>query len=131
MNILKEGEHEECGMNFGLMLSKTYFYVEADVQESGSDSILISINNGLVSGSFTVTDVQSYGSYILHRGLLERGDVEVDSSIKVNVDYKTRLYVAPNHSISHIMTNALQELLGDSKGKGQFCNNEKLRFDFS
>jgi len=130
--FLKEGEQVESGANVGLILRETSFYAEAGGQESDSGNMLISTNDGVVSGSFTVTDVQSYGGYILHSGLLERGEIEVGSSVKANVDYETRRCVAPNHSMTHVMNTALQEVLGDSvEQRGSFCNDEKLRFDFS
>ena len=53
-------------------LSETSFYAEIGGQESDSDNMLISSNDGLVSGSFTVTDVQNYGGYIFHSGLCEK-----------------------------------------------------------
>jgi len=53
-------------------LSETSFYAEIGGQESDSDNMLISSNDGLVSGSFTVTDVQNYDGYIFHSGLFER-----------------------------------------------------------
>ena len=53
-------------------LSETSFYAEAGGQESDSGNMLISSNDGLVSGSFTVTDIQNYGGYIFHSDLFER-----------------------------------------------------------
>ena len=79
-----------------------------------------------------MTDVQVYGGFILHSGVVEEGEIAVGSSVKCQVDYDRRRDVAPNHSMTHVLNAALRNVLGDGvEQRGSLCNEEKLRFDFS
>ena len=42
---------------------------------------------------------------------MRKGEIEVGSSVKANIDFETRRCVATNHSMTHIMNNALQEVI--------------------
>ncbi len=114
------------GDNVGLILDKSTFYAEAGGQEA--DVGIIELENG----KFNVMDVQVYGGYLLHTGVIEEGEINVGSSATCKVDYERRRDIAPNHSMTHVLNGALREVLGDGVDqRGSLCNDEKLRFDFS
>jgi len=130
--FLSEDEKAEEGSTVGLIVEKTSFYAEAGGQEADSGTITILSETGDVEGEFVVTDVQVYGGYVLHSGVLQKGELAVGSSMKLSVDYDRRRKIAPNHSMTHVLNAALREVLGDGvEQRGSLCNEEKLRFDFS
>jgi alanyl-tRNA synthetase len=112
----------------GLVLDKSSFYAEAGGQQA--DCGVIEILDDC--GSFQVTDVQVYGGFVLHKGVLESGNIRVGSHIHCRVDYHRRRLIAPNHSMTHVLNAALRKVLGDKVDqRGSLCSDEKLRFDFS
>ena len=124
--FITDGSPIKAGQSVGLVLDKSSFYAEAGGQEADLGVITVD------GGSFTVTDVQVYGGFILHSGVVEGGEIAVGSSVKCQVDYDRRRDVAPNHSMTHVLNAALRNVLGDGvEQRGSLCNEEKLRFDFS
>lgn len=124
--FVTDGSPIKAGQSVGLVLDKSSFYAEAGGQEADLGVITVD------GGSFTVTDVQVYGGFILHSGVVEEGEIAVGSSVKCQVDYDRRRDVAPNHSMTHVLNAALRNVLGDGvEQRGSLCNEEKLRFDFS
>lgn len=122
----------EKGDCVGLILDKSSFYAEAGGQEADLGTITILSQDGEAVGSFTVTDVQSYGGFLLHSGVVDEGRLKVGSFVKCKVDYDHRRLVTPNHSMTHVLNAALRDVLGDTVDqRGSLCNDEKLRFDFS
>ena len=124
--FVTDGTAVTAGQSVGLVLDRSSFYAEAGGQEADLGTISVD------GGSFTVTDVQVYGGFILHSGIVEEGEIKVGSSVKCQVDYDRRRDVAPNHSMTHVLNAALRDILGDGVDqRGSLCNDEKLRFDFS
>lgn len=121
------------GQYVGLILDQSSFYAEAGGQDSDTGTIeLVSDTKQESRGVFNVMDVQVYGGYILHKGVLEEGLYRVGSTVRCRVDYDRRRRVAPNHSMTHVLNSALRQVLGpDVDQRGSLCNEEKLRFDFS
>lgn len=121
----------------GVVLDKTSFYAEAggQVYDIGT----------LKSGSATikVTNVQSYGQFVLHIGEVTEGSLSVGDSIACSVDYVRRSPIAANHTMTHVLNYALKEVLVtrptkagkppsiDIDQKGSFLDESRSRFDFS
>lgn len=124
--FLDSGEVAKEGDTVGLVLDKTSFYAEAGGQDTDLGTI------SFEGGELFVNDVQTYGGYILHSGVVSKGSVSIGSAVKCQVDYARRRDVAPNHSMTHVLNAALRNVLGDGcDQRGSQCNDEKLRFDFS
>lgn len=86
----------------------------------------------LLSYSFNVQQVLSYGGYVLHIGSLEQGVMKVGDKCTCSVDYERRLLIAPNHTLTHVMNWALRRVLAsDLDQKGSLVDDQKLRFDFN
>lgn len=130
--FLSEGSTVHAGDYVGLVLDKSTYYSEAGGQEADVGSIAIFDSNGKVSGRFIVNDVQSYGGFLLHTGIIDEGSIGVGTVVNCQVDYDRRRRITPNHSMTHVLNAALAEVLGDGVDqRGSLCNEEKLRFDFS
>ena len=128
-SFLKEGDVAKEGAAVGLVLDKSSFYAEA----GGQDADLGTISFADGGGELAVNDVQTYGGYILHTGIIsEGGSISVGGTVKCRVDYDRRRDIAPNHSMTHVLNAGLREVLGEGcDQRGSQCNDEKLRFDFS
>lgn len=130
--FLEQGAAAEKDEFVGLVLDKSSFYAEGGGQETDTGSMEIMDADGTVTGMFTVTDVQVYGGFVLHKGVVQEGMVSVGTHVNCKVDYERRRLVAPNHSMTHVLNAALRQVLGDGvEQRGSLCNEEKLRFDFS
>eukprot|EP00536_Pseudo-nitzschia_multiseries_P016662 jgi/Psemu1/222122/e_gw1.1188.21.1 len=128
----KDGETAEAGDFVGIVLDKSSYYGEAGGQEADLGVLRLLDEEGNAIGSFDVRDVQSYGGYLLHTGIVEEGSFRNGGHVNCRVDYERRRLVTPNHSMTHVLNAALREVLGDTVDqRGSLCNDEKLRFDFT
>lgn len=128
--FLTDGASATAGDYVGLVLDKSAFYAEAGGQEA--DLGLLALLTDGAEGTFEVTDVQSFGGFVLHTGQVKEGNFEVGSIVNCLVDYDRRRRVTPNHSMTHVLNAALKEVLeGTVDQRGSLCNDEKLRFDFT
>ena len=134
----------------GIILDKTPFYAESGGQVADTGSIEV-VGGGGAGGSLKVGDAQVAAGYVLHvsppttapsadgggaeaststsspRPLVKKGD-----SVSALVDAQRRSAIAPNHTFTHVLNNALRKHLGDGVDqKGSVVAPEKLRFDFS
>ena len=120
----------------GVILDKTSFYAEAGGQTYDTGSIRTA-----GGATIKVTNVQSYGQYVLHLGEVTEGTVTVGDSVSCCVDYDRRAPIAANHTMTHVLNYAIKDVLvtkgdGDAANqsvdqKGSLCDENKLRFDFS
>jgi alanyl-tRNA synthetase len=122
----------------GVILDKTSFYPEAGGQIY--DVGTLKTANG---ATVKVTNVQNYGSFVLHLGEVTEGSLSVGDTISCSVDYVRRRPIASNHTMTHVLNYALREVLVkrpakegkastvDVDQKGSLVDEFKSRFDFS
>lgn len=109
-----------------IVLDKTPFYGESGGQV-GDKGRLTSPDN-----AFDVKDSQKYGQSIGHVGYLSKGSLKVGDKITAAVDRELRERIRRNHSATHLLQAALQQILGEHVAqKGSLVNDSYLRFDFS
>lgn len=122
-----------------IILNQSSYYAESGGQTY--DTGMIKSNNA----TFKVTNVQLYGQFVLHIGIVESGTFNVGDTVTCSVDYERRHTIASNHTMTHILNYALKEILiekpkreGTAKvttvevdQKGSLVDEVKLRFDFS
>lgn len=117
------GVHDE---NRIVVLDQTPFYPEGGGQV-GDRGILKT-----ATAEFVVTDTQKKNNAILHVGYFKSGEFAKDDQVEAIVDVDTRRYTRRNHSATHLLHSALQQILGSHvEQKGSLVNEEVLRFDFS
>jgi len=109
-----------------LVLDSTPFYAESGGQVGDSGEILLGDNR------FVVTDTVKQGNAFVHRGHLEQGTLGCGSAVVARVDAQRRQAIALNHSVTHLLHEALREILGEHvTQKGSLVGPDRLRFDFS
>ena len=123
VKALKKGD-EGC-----VVVNQTPFYGEAGGQVG--DAGQIANHDGKTQ--FDVTDTQKkLGDLIVHIGRLEKGGLKVGDIVDLAVDGVRRSETRANHSATHLLHEALRQVLGDHVAqKGSLVAPERLRFDFS
>jgi len=121
VSALKQGE------SGAVILNQTPFYAESGGQVGDTGMM---IGEGV---RFTVTDTQKRaGDLYVHLGKVERGTLKVGAPLSLDVDHERRGAIRKNHSATHLLHEALRQVLGDHVAqKGSLVAPDRLRFDFS
>ncbi len=111
----------------GIIISdKTSFYAECggEVADTGA----ISSDNFEAK----VMDVQKLKDIYFHYVEVISGKISVNDTAKFKVDRDKRFDIQRNHSATHLLDQALRDVLGESiKQAGSLVDENKLRFDFT
>jgi alanyl-tRNA synthetase len=110
-----------------VVLNQTPFYGESGGQVG---DIGIMTADGV---RFRVTDTQKKaGDLIVHSGVVEAGSLKSGLALALEVDHGRRSAIRANHSATHLLHEALREVLGDHVAqKGSLVAPDRLRFDIS
>jgi alanyl-tRNA synthetase len=122
----KEVDSLKAGDSGAVVLNQTPFYAESGGQVG---------DTGVLSGDgvrFVVTDTQKRaGDLFVHLGHLEAGTLKPGSALLLEVDHARRSSIRANHSATHLLHEALRQVLGDHIAqRGSLVSQERLRFDF-
>jgi alanyl-tRNA synthetase len=110
--------------SFQLVLSNTPFYAEGGGQV-GDTGVLKTINE-----SIAVIDTKKENNLSVH--FVEQLPENVNATFNAVVNRTKRESSQRNHSVTHLLHEALREVLGTHvEQKGSLVNAEYLRFDFS
>ena len=128
--IVKDGAEVKslkAGEEGAVVLNQTPFYGESGGQV-GDTGILIG-----EKVKFRVTDTQKKaGDLFVHFGKVEEGTLEAGNALELKVDHARRSDIRRNHSATHLLHEALRQVLGDHVAqKGSLVAPDRLRFDFS
>lgn len=110
-----------------VVLNQTPFYGESGGQV-GDTGVMTA--DGV---RFRVTDTQKKGGDLfVHQGVVEQGTVKPGLALQLDVDHARRTAIRANHSATHLLHEALRQVLGDHVAqKGSLVAPDRLRFDFS
>ena len=127
--ILQNGEPCETMNEPGdvqVVLDATAFYAESGGQNG--DQGTIEWNGGKIN----VADTVKQGNHFVHHGELVEGTLSVGKEVGTFVNAQLRADSAKNHSATHLLHEAMRQVLGEHvTQKGSMVNPERLRFDFS
>lgn len=109
-----------------VILDNTPFYAESGGQVGDTGYL----QSGLAK--VEITDCRKSGDHHLHIGRVLSGEIKAGDTVAAEVDANVRAATALNHSATHLLHKALQEVLGDHvQQKGSLVDSQRLRFDFS
>jgi alanyl-tRNA synthetase len=128
--LVKDGAEVEslkAGDSGAIVLNQTPFYAESGGQVGDTGLLL---GDGI---KFRVTDTQKKaGDLFVHLGELEEGTLKVGTALQLEVDHTRRSAIRSNHSATHILHEALRQVLGDHIAqRGSLVSPDRLRFDFA
>jgi alanyl-tRNA synthetase len=128
--LVKDGKEVEAlraGESGVVVLNQTPFYAESGGQVG---------DTGVMRGDgvhFSVADTQKKaGDVFVHSGTVEKGTLKVGAALTLEVDHSRRSDIRRNHSATHLLHEALRQVLGEHVAqKGSLVAPDRLRFDFS
>src|SRR6185312_16008760 len=117
----------KAGERGAVVLNQTPFYGESGGQV-GDTGVLAA--EGVL---FRVEETQKMaGDVLVHFGVLEKGGLKIGQPLLLEVDNKRRSDIRRNHSATHLLHEALRQVLGDHVAqKGSLVAPDRLRFDIS
>jgi alanyl-tRNA synthetase len=123
----KEVTSLAAGESGAVILNQTPFYAESGGQLGDTGSIS---GDGLLA---RVSDTQKKASDLfVHSVTVEKGVLERGMPVMLAVDHLRRTAIRQNHSATHLLHEALRQVLGDHVAqKGSLVAPDRLRFDFS
>ena len=124
----KEVAELKAGETGAVVVNQTPFYGESGGQV-GDTGVMTA--DGV---RFRVTDTQKKaGDLFVHVGKVEAGRAQGRRArSQLEVDHARRTAIRANHSATHLLHEALRQVLGDHVAqKGSLVAPDRLRFDFS
>jgi alanyl-tRNA synthetase len=127
--LVKDGtdvDSLKTGETGAIVLNQTPFYAESGGQVG---------DTGMMTGEgvrFRVTDTQKKaGDLFVHLGTVEQGTLKPGTALLLQVDHARRSSIRANHSATHLLHEALRQVLGDHIAqRGSLVAPDRLRFDF-
>src|SRR5271168_4237656 len=116
----------KTGESGAIVMNQTPFYAESGGQVG---------DTGMMTGDgirFRVTDTQKMaGDLFVHLGTVEQGTLKAGTALQLDVDHGRRASIRAHHSATHVLHEALRQVLGDHIAqRGSLVAPDRLRFDF-
>ena len=123
----KEVPELKKGDNGAVVMNQTPFYGESGGQVGDTGEMR---REGI---RLAVSDTQKKaGDLLAHIVKVEQGSIKVGDPLLLDVDHARRGTIRQNHSATHLLHEALRQVLGDHVAqKGSLVAPDRLRFDFS
>ncbi len=127
--LVKDGaavDQLKTGESGAIVLNQTPFYGESGGQVGDTG---VMIGEGV---RFRVTETQKKaGDLFVHLGTVEQGTLKAGAALQLDVDHGRRSSIRAHHSATHILHEALRQVLGDHIAqRGSLVAPDRLRFDF-
>jgi alanyl-tRNA synthetase len=128
--LVRDGQEVDrlaAGEDGIVVVNQTPFYAESGGQVGDTGVIHTD------TARFQVTGTEKrVGDLFIHFGRVETGILERGLAVELEVDHQRRRSIRANHSATHLLHEALRQVLGDHVAqKGSLVAPDRLRFDFS
>jgi alanyl-tRNA synthetase len=127
--LVKDGDQvssAKAGDTIQLIFNQTPFYAESGGQVG---------DQGYVQNSeclIQINDTKNFAGLFVHSGTISKGSIEEGESVSLFVNAERKNQIKGNHSATHLLHEALRQLLGDHVAqRGSLNAEDRLRFDFS
>ncbi len=123
----EEANGADAGTEVSIIVNQTPFYGESGGQVGDIGEIRFE------GGSIKITDTKKRGEGLfVHMGEVASGTIETGTAVELEIDHQARAGSRSHHSATHLVHEALREVLGDHVAqKGSLVGPDRLRFDFS
>ena len=124
--ILRYRQVKQKGQEYyQVVLSETPFYAEMGGQVGDRGALIASDGT-----RYAIFDTKRENNLAIH--LMKQLPAELEGSFRAVVDAERRHRIEAKHSATHLLHEALREVLGAHvEQKGSFVSDEVLRFDFA
>ncbi|MGL4811342.1 MAG: alanine--tRNA ligase [Beijerinckiaceae bacterium] len=123
----KEATTLSSGQKGQIILNQTPFYAESGGQQGDQGRM----SHDAASASVSDT-VKRAGDVFVHQVSVEKGTLKAGEAVQLVVDHSRRSAIRRNHSATHLLHEALRQVLGNHVAqKGSLVAPDRLRFDFS
>ncbi len=107
--------------------AKTDFYALSGGQVADKGRI----SSSSCEAEVTDVSVANHGQHLLHVKVLY-GEIKRGDTLREKVDWNRRNLIRKNHSATHLLQKALQEIVSpEIHQEGAYYDDERLRFDFN
>lgn len=129
--IIKDGKEVDAlenGEEGFIITNQTPFYAESGGQVGDHGVMLTPAGD-----AFAVSDTKKQvGKLWVHIGRVTKGTINLGEGVELRVDTKRRAAIQSNHSVTHLLHEALRQTLGDHIAqKGSLQDETRTRFDIS
>ena len=123
-------ENASRGQSVSLICNQTPFYAESGGQIGDTGTFLLPGSDTVIAN---ITDTwKTPTGLFVHKADIVTDKVAVGDAVVMKIDAARRNLLRSNHSATHLMHEALREVLGDHvMQKGSMVAPDRLRFDFS
>ncbi|MFT7147499.1 MAG: alanyl-tRNA synthetase [Yoonia sp.] len=109
-----------------IVLNQTPFYAESGGQVGDAGMLVTE------TGKAQITDTKKVTGLHVHFAKVMEGTIRKGQGAELRVDPTRRAVIQANHSATHLLNEALREVLGDHIAqRGSLNAPDRLRFDFS
>jgi alanyl-tRNA synthetase len=122
---LKKGE------SGAVILNQTPFYAESGGQVGDTGTMRREVDSARILARVVETKKMA-GDLFVHFVTVEDDALKLGDALLLDVDHVRRTAIRQNHSATHLLHEALRQVLGDHIAqKGSLVAPDRLRFDFS
>ena len=124
--VVDGGTVSQADGDVQIVLNQTPFYAESGGQV-GDAGLLVT-----ETGKAQITDTKKVTGLHIHFAKVIEGSISKGQGAELHVDPARRGDIQANHSATHLLNEALREILGDHIAqRGSLNAPDRLRFDFS
>ncbi|KQP85504.1 alanine--tRNA ligase [Methylobacterium sp. Leaf113] len=128
--LLRDGAETEtlkAGETGLVLVNQTPFYAESGGQVGDTGTL----TGAGLKARVTATE-KKLGDLFVHHVTVDAGSLSPNQPVELAVDHARRGAIRANHSATHLLHEALRQVLGDHVAqKGSLVSADRLRFDFS
>ncbi|MGE5145541.1 MAG: alanine--tRNA ligase, partial [Candidatus Eiseniibacteriota bacterium] len=124
----KRVEQAKTGQDVALIVNQTPFYAESGGQLGDKGIVFTSTGTEIA-----ISDTKKRADDLnVHYGKINKGQIAVGDIVELRIDIERRTLIRANHSVTHLVHEALRRRLGDHvTQKGSLVGPDRMRFDFS